>query len=148
MNCKTEPMKAILLTISFFMASLLTISAQEKETFTLTIEVSITKYDKGSILLALYNSKENYMEKTYRSSNVSVKDKKAVILFENIEKGSYGFSFFHDVNDNKKLDTNFVGIPKEPYGFSNNQKGTFGPPKYEAVAFEVNENKTITLRIK
>ena len=141
-------MKSILFIIIFFIASTLSISAQEKERYTLTIEVSVTKYDKGSILLALYNSKENYMEKTYKSSNVSVKDKKAVIVFENVEKGIYGFSFFHDVNNNKKLDTNFVGIPKEPYGFSNNQKGTFGPPKYDAVAFEMNQNKTIELSIK
>ena len=88
------------------------------------------------------------MNKPFRSSHVSVKDKKAVFVFENIEKGTYGFTLFHDVNDNEKLDTNFIGIPKEPYAFSNNKRGSFGPPKYEDVQFDLFDHKTITLSIK
>ena len=50
--------------------------------------------------------------------------------------GKYAISIFHDVNDNEELDANFIGIPKEPYGFSNNPKSSFGPPGFDAAAFE------------
>ena len=38
---------------------------------------------------------------------------------------------------NEKLDTNFFGIPKEQFGFSNNAKGRFGPPSFESASFEL-----------
>ena len=51
--------------------------------------------------------------------------------------GTYGIRVMHDMNDNGKLDTNFVGIPSEPWGFSNNAAGNFGPPKWKDVSFEL-----------
>jgi len=118
------------------------------ETVTLTIEFNITKYNKGSIFLALYNSKETYMKSAIHSSKAKVTDKKATIVIEDLAPGNYGFSFFHDVNDNGKLNKNFLGIPKEPYGFSNNEKGMFGPPDYEDITVEVTQDTTISIKIK
>ena len=54
-----------------------------------------------------------------------------------IPKGIYTIGIFVDVNLNNKMDTNFVGIPKEQYGFSNNAKGFMGPPTFEAASFTV-----------
>jgi uncharacterized protein (DUF2141 family) len=53
----------------------------------------------------------------------------------------------HDENDNKKMDTNFIGIPKEDFGCSNNATGFMGPPKYEDAKFMLEENKTIDIKI-
>jgi uncharacterized protein (DUF2141 family) len=44
-------------------------------------------------------------------------------------------SVFHDENSNGKLDTNFMGIPREGVGASNDAKGHLGPPKFNAAAF-------------
>ena len=44
-------------------------------------------------------------------------------------------SVFYDRNGNGELDTNFIGIPKEPIALSNNATGKFGPPKYEDAVF-------------
>ncbi len=74
-------------------------------------------------------------------------DKKAIVTFKNIPKGEYAVSFVHDENDNKKMDTNFFGIPKEDYGCSNNARGFMGPPKYEDAKFQLIENKTIDIKI-
>ena len=46
---------------------------------------------------------------------------------------------YNDENSNNRLDTNFIGIPKESYGFSNNKLGMFGPPDYDEVKFDFNE---------
>ena len=51
--------------------------------------------------------------------------------------GQYAVGIFHDVNLNNKMDNNFLGLPKEQFGFSNNARALFGPPSYEDAAFEL-----------
>jgi len=140
-------MKNIFFILLFFIGSQYTTS-QENEEITLRIEVSVTKYNKGKVLLALYDHKDHYMKKSCMSSTEKVKNNKVTIVFEGLKKGEYAFSLFHDVNDNGKLDNNFFGIPKEPYAFSNQQKGRFGPPKFDKVKFTVNENTHQKITIK
>ena len=76
-----------------------------------------------------------------------IKNKKTVVIFKNLPKGVYAISSFHDINDNKKMDTNFIGIPKEPIGMSNNAKGFMGPPKYKDSKFNLETNKTISIKV-
>jgi uncharacterized protein (DUF2141 family) len=59
-----------------------------------------------------------------------------------LEPGNYAVSVHHDDNDNDKMDTNFIGIPKEPIGLSNGAVAKFGPPKYKDAVFTVGENVT------
>ena len=92
---------------------------EKSKTNTLTVEFTITKYNKGSMLFALYDSETNYMKSAMHNAKVKVENNKAIVTIENLNKGIYGFSFFHDVNNDGKLNKNFLGIPKEPYGFSN-----------------------------
>jgi len=47
----------------------------------------------------------------------------------------YVLTVYQDLNKNRKLDKNFLGIPKEPVGASNNPKNFFGPPTYEDCEF-------------
>ncbi|MGB1169890.1 MAG: DUF2141 domain-containing protein [Flavobacteriaceae bacterium] len=122
--------------------------SQEKDTLSVTLDISITKFNKGSILIALYESEESYMKESYKSADVLVKNNKAKFIFHSIKKGVYAFSLFHDLNNNKKLDTNFLGIPKEPYGFSNNKKGRFGPPKFNEASLEINKNSYYKISIE
>lgn len=122
--------------------------SQEKDTLSVTLDISITKFNKGSILIALYESEESYMNESYKSAEVLVKNNKAKFIFHSLKKGMYAFSFFHDLNNNKKLDTNFLGIPKEPYGFSNNKKGRFGPPKFSEASLEINKNSYYKISIE
>ena len=122
--------------------------SQEKDTLSVTLDISITKFNKGRILIALYESEESYMKESYKSADVLVKNNKAKFIFHSIKKGVYAFSFFHDLNNNKKLDTNFLGIPKEPYGFSNNKKGRFGPPKFNEASLEINKNSYYKISIE
>jgi len=59
--------------------------------------------------------------------------------------GTYAIGIFIDVNYNNEMDKNFFGIPKEQYGFSNNAKGSFGPPSFQDASFTVSGD--LTLRI-
>ena len=66
-------------------------------------------------------------------------DRLARVTFEGVPFGTYALKVFHDENDNGKLDTNFVGMPKEAFGFSNDAMGRFGPPDFDAASFELGQ---------
>ena len=67
--------------------------------------------------------------------------------FKEIPKGEYAVAVFHDKNSNEKMDVNFLGIPKEAYGCSNNAKGFMGPPKYEDAKFLLTANRILRIEI-
>jgi uncharacterized protein (DUF2141 family) len=58
-------------------------------------------------------------------------------VFTDLPAGVYAVSVFHDENMNQKLDKNFVGVPKEGYGASNNPKKKMGPPSFEEAKFQL-----------
>ena len=63
--------------------------------------------------------------------------------------GKYGISIYLDENKNGKLDVNFLGIPKEKYGFSNNVFPATRAANFEEAAFEIQgKSTTIPIRLK
>jgi uncharacterized protein (DUF2141 family) len=56
--------------------------------------------------------------------------------------GRYGVKLFHDVNGDGKMDTNIVGFPTEPFGFSNNAPVRLGPPNFADAAFDIGPSGT------
>jgi uncharacterized protein (DUF2141 family) len=63
----------------------------------------------------------------------------AELLLANIASGEYAVAVYADINGNNKLDSNFLGIPKEPIGMSRNAKGRFGPPSFADAAFKITD---------
>ncbi len=141
-------MKNLILTFFIIFASFLNIQAQE-ETFNLTIQITGLETDKGKVFLALSDRAESFLKKGEgtKGANAVVQNKKATIFFKGLKKGNYAVSFFHDENDNKIMDTKIFGIPKEPYGFSNNAKGFMGPPSFDDAKFVLDTNKTIFITV-
>ena len=60
---------------------------------------------------------------------------KLTVVLKDLPDGPVAISLHHDVNANEKMDVNAIGIPNEPYGFSNNAVGSFGPPRFEQALF-------------
>jgi len=116
-----------------------------RDSGTLTVEFEIAKYSKGKIYVALYSSADSFLKKPIKGTIITVTNGKATATFENVAAGTYAVSSFYDKNDNGKLDTNFLGIPKEPTAMSNNAKGSFGPPKFKDAKFVLNSNTTIQI---
>ena len=138
-------MKRLFLGITFILSGF-SINAQEENTFDLTIEILGMSTDTGKVFVAIYDTKEHFLKKG-KGTHTVVKDKKAVAYFKNLKKGDYAVSLFHDENDNKIMDTKIFGIPKEPYGFSNDATGFMGPPKFKDAKFNLDTDKTITIRV-
>ena len=117
----------------------------------LIIKFDGLKNDKGNLIIALCNSSDNYKidDKPFIGKNVKLHDKNILIEFDDLPYGNYAVKAFHDENGNNKLDTNFLGIPSEDYGFSNNARGTFGPPSWDDAKFSVeNSSQNIEILIK
>ena len=141
---KTFTFLSILIFLSF------QAKAQTEKNVSLTLKFEATESNSGSILCGLYDSAENHMEegKTFKAGSDEFKENKAKIVLNDLPQGFYSFSYYHDVNNNGKLDTNLVGIPKEPYGFSNGEKGRFGPPSFEDSKFKIQNDTIITIKTK
>jgi uncharacterized protein (DUF2141 family) len=140
-------MKKIIFIIFISLGISFSSKGQETDTFTLIVNIAGLKSNKGAVLLGLYNTKEAFLKKRFQSAVVKINNNKAAYVFEDLPKGTYAISFVHDENDNKKMDSNFFGIPKEAYGCSNNAKGFMGPPGFEDAKFYLEENKTIKIAI-
>ena len=120
--------------------------ANAQDSNSLTVSFEGLKNDQGKVYVALYNTEASFMKKELIGTSVVINDAKASIVFEDLKPGNYAISSFHDENDNGKLDTNFIGIPKESFAFSNNVKGSFGPPKFKAAKFTISsENESIKI---
>ncbi len=111
-------------------------------TGSLILNITGFENDEGIAMIALSNSAEDYnsRKKPYIGAMQKIENKKIKWVFENLPFGIYAIKVFHDENKDKELNTNFLGIPSEDYGFSNNASGSFGPASWEDAKFQFNEN--------
>lgn len=116
--------------------------SQSSEKVTLNLKVTNIKKAVGDIYVAVFSDEKAYMKDDQRFAEAiaKVETEGEVDIQLQIPIGKYAVTIFHDVNGDAELSTNFIGIPKEPYGFSNNPKSTFGPPSFEESVFEFKED--------
>ena len=116
-----------------------TIAAQPVPEGVIHADVDGLRSGKGQVMCALYSSADGYPRdgnKAMAYSSSTILNGHGECKFTGIRPGKYAVSVFHDENSNGKLDANFMGIPKEGVGASNNAKGHFGPPMFEDAAFQ------------
>ncbi|MCP9198575.1 DUF2141 domain-containing protein [Gramella sp. GC03-9] len=125
MNNKLYPP---VITAFIFMFSL-TASAQKFE-----IKITNIKPGKGEVKVALSNNEKDWLEKPAHALSFESDSETKTISFE-VPYGTYAISIYQDINGNNELDTNFMGIPKEPIAFGNNYK-PFGKPDFKSAAVD------------
>jgi uncharacterized protein (DUF2141 family) len=116
----------------------------------ITVKITGLKSSKGKIVLSLYNSDNGYPqspEKAFRIVSQVIANNACTVLLDDIPSGAYAIACFHDENDNGKLEKNFIGIPVEGVGASNNAKGFMGPPKFNDARFVVEKDIDILIKI-
>ena len=69
-------------------------------------------------------------------------------VFDGVADGRYAVSVLLDLNGNRRVDTNFVGMPKEAWGVSNNARPALRPPRFDEAAFTVADGKPVSLTIE
>jgi uncharacterized protein (DUF2141 family) len=107
----------------------------------LTIEVSVPSGKQGTVMAAIFDKAEGFPRGTaLRTARAQSINGKTTLLFTDLPKGDYAVTAFLDENSNTKLDTNLLGIPTEPYGFSRNARGLMGPPTFADAAVRVEDS--------
>ena len=94
---------------------------------------------RGKIHVALYNSAESFLVdgQVLESQTLSAQEGIVEVVFANLQPGTYAAAAFHDENSSGEFDTNFIGIPREGYGFSNGAQAGFGPPNFEDASVQL-----------
>ena len=106
----------------------------------------------GTVACALFESPEGFPnEYLHFATNImiiKIRKSQARCDFEDIPPGTYAMAVVHDENMNGKLDTNWMGIPTEGYGFSNDAKALLGAPSFSAASFLYDgRNIDLTMRL-
>ncbi|MFC5497272.1 DUF2141 domain-containing protein [Caenimonas terrae] len=106
----------------------------------------------GTVACALFDSPagfpQDYLKMATNVMVIKVRKNEARCDFEDIPPGTYAMAVVHDENMNGQLDTNFLGIPREGYGFSNDATGPLGAPPFSAASFHYNgQNVDMTMSL-
>ncbi|MFA6014281.1 MAG: DUF2141 domain-containing protein [Gallionellaceae bacterium] len=111
-------------------------------------EIQLTLHGTGiegkNLFVAVHSSADEFPTRdTHALKSIVVARSDTVgHLIKNVPAGKYAVAVFADLNGNGELDSNFVGIPKEPVGISRNAQGKFGPPKFSDAVFAVGDGVT------
>ncbi|MCS7085841.1 MAG: DUF2141 domain-containing protein, partial [Bacteroidia bacterium] len=92
----------------------------------------------GRVTCYLFRGKEGFpeeKEKTIAVQSVPISGNRARMVFPNLPPGEYALAALHDENENRKMDYNFIGIPKEGWAFSNIPSGMLRKPDFSECAF-------------
>ena len=131
----------------FALVALLATSSVLADTV-VTLEIHGVSKPDGKMRLSVFDSKKAWLKKPMMGEWYDIETVDGVMTIDvTLPPGEYAFHVFQDLDDNDKMKTNFIGIPKEPTGVSRDAKGKFGPPKYkdavvtigdEAIALPIN----------
>lgn len=117
-----------------------------------TVVISNLENRKGDLYIGWYNSDSLFMneEKVTFKKVVPLNGNKQVsVAFEDVHPGTYAIALFIDVNGNGKLDKNFMGIPREKYGFSNNVYPSHRAATFQEASFKTGSKpETISIKMK
>ena len=112
--------------------------AQAQTSNTIKVDIVGMHSNDGKVYCSLYSSADGFPDefaKAAKTATSGITNEQAACEFDSVTPGDYAISVYQDENSNGKLDRNFMGIPKEGVGASNDAKGSFGPPKFADARF-------------
>ena len=106
---------------------------------TLSLRIDNLPNASGTLMIQVLANEAQFKDETPAAAQLMLPAKAGSVRVSTdaLPAGNYSIRVMHDVDGNGKLNTNMVGMPREPWGFSNNARGSFGPPKWQDTVFEV-----------
>lgn len=138
-------MQHFILIITMLISSI--VFSQSENTQDIVVNMTNFNSNEGKVYIGLYDSEADFLKVRVKGLIGEIENRDCSVTLKDVPAGIYAISIYHDENDNDKLDMNFMGIPKEDTGCSNNAPARFGPPKWKDAKFEV-KNETIIHNIK
>ena len=128
-----------LISILLFAVLARTASPQKESENPIRAHIEGLHSDQGQVVCALFADADDFPKRIDRACarvTARIMSGRATCEFPRVPVGVYAVSVFHDENLNGRLDTNWLGIPREGVGASNNPKPRMGPPKFTAAEFQ------------
>jgi uncharacterized protein (DUF2141 family) len=113
----------------------------------LSLTVTGIKDAKGALMIAVFDEAGYDADSPVAQAAIPVTGPAAAHSFDGLKPGKYGIKMFHDVDGDGKMGTNPFGMPVEPFAFSNNAKGQFGPATWRDAAFDVAGSTSHTIKL-
>jgi uncharacterized protein (DUF2141 family) len=95
------------------------------------------KSDAGQVRVAVFAARERWLKDAAYARILDIESRRCEWLIPDVPYGEYAVAVFHDENGNGRNDRGLFGLPKEPYGFSNNARRKLGAPRWEQAKFAV-----------
>jgi len=117
----------------------------------LTIKVVDLRNHKGQLIFGVFKSPDGFPIEEQKAVNWQIKpaDADSVVFTAMLPPGQYGASVLHDENKNGKMDKNFLGVPQEGYGVTNNPKPRFRGATFDEARFTLpRDGATLTISIQ
>ena len=116
------------------------------------VKVLNIRNSAGTVACALFESPAGFPIEYLRFATnimvIKIRDTQARCDFLDIPLGTYALAVIHDENTNGKFDTNWMGVPTEGYGFSNDAKALLGAPSFSAASFQYDgQNLELTISL-
>lgn len=145
-------LKIIILLLSCFFFFTHKTTAQgdlSSETLDLNIRITNLKEVTGSIFIGVFNNKESFPKDghQFRILYEAVTQNPMTYTIEDLPVDEYAVAVFQDINEDKECNLNFIGIPKEPYGFSNDIKPRFSAPSFKKTKFKLIKGDTLAIKL-
>jgi uncharacterized protein (DUF2141 family) len=117
-------------------------------TATIDVNVGTLRSTKGWLGCRLYSSAQGFpKEHTALEQKLAIAGSTVRCTFANVPAGTYAVAVMHDENANGKLDSNFIGIPTEGYGVSNNHTHAMSAPSWDESKFDAKAGEDIRIGI-
>lgn len=128
------------------------LSSQSQPQTRLTIDVQLDQHAHGELGYLVFDSRSGFpgeSSKAVRHGFIPIPSgARDLHIDTDLPPGTYAVSVYDDLNGNHKLDRNFIGIPREPVGVSNNPPGRLGPPRFDECSFHLGTSaQTITIKL-
>ncbi|MBH9553751.1 DUF2141 domain-containing protein [Inhella gelatinilytica] len=116
---------------------------------TLELTIEGLKASEGQLLVAVFDRPEVWLRgAALKGARVKVEGRSLTVVIDDLPDGAeVAVSAVQDLNGNGRMDRNAVGMPMEPYGFSRDAAGSFGPPSFEAAKITVQGHTKATLTL-
>lgn len=112
---------------------------------TLIVKVEKVSPRGGDVRAAVYTSANYPLDNAdpVIDGVVPAKPGETIVTMTGIVPGEYAVKVFQDFNRNGEFDMNWLGLPLEKYGFSNDARPTFSEPPFDATKFQLHSGTNV-----
>lgn len=114
-----------------------------------TVVIEGVRSEKGKLILAVFKDQQGFkMRKPIKRIVLKKSELKEYEVSLHLDPGTYGITLLDDENLNHRMDYNFIGIPKEGFGFSNYYHTGLSKPHFDRFKFEIEANTLQLIEIQ